>query len=196
MALTLSTSGSAAVAGQVIQVVTGFNTTTTYQVFQKRNQWSHVPGGLMCSFTPEAVGNKVYLEAKFLWGGFRGANESGGYDCAAGFRFAKLTPTKSWTTISSPGGNVVPGSSGQNVVGCGNYRYAWDADTTNGNQQNEYMNYVDTIEEEGVHKYAVFWTCLYEGSRARTIMWNRAINYGNSYNPITTCSIVATEVKV
>lgn len=41
--------------------------------------------------------------------------------------------------------------------------------------------------------FAVMWGIAY--SSARTVYWNRSIGSGNSYNPISTCSIQVTESK-
>lgn len=181
--------------GGIIQVSSGFNTTSSSAVFTRRNGWSHVPGRLQCALRPEAIGNKVHLEAKLQWGGYQGTNESGGYDMAVGFRFFKRVNGSGWYSA----GNILltpqPGTNVETRVGTGTYRYAWDLNTTNGNAWGDWMQYTDTVSETGLHEYCVFWSCLYEGSAARTILWNRSYNTGNSYNPTNTCCIVATEIK-
>ena len=178
-----------------IATAVGFNTTPSYAVFQNRNGWSHVPGKLQCTLRPDRIGNKVHLEAKIVWGGAQGANESGGYDMAVGFRFFKRVNGAGWYSCGNFTHDAYPGTSTQTQVGCGTYRYNWDANSSNATSWGDWLQYTDTVEDLAVHEYAVFWTCLYDGGSSRTILWNRTHNMGNSYNPVTTCCIVATEIS-
>lgn len=174
--------------GSILQSSWGYNTTTATQVFPWRSSYGHVPGKLICGLTPQEVGNKVILEAHLFWGGWQST------DIAVGFRFYKRIAGGPWQTAGVYYSEPYPGTTGTHGVGTGEYIYRRDGGSSNSSTKSDHMQVQDTVTSTKPHEYAVFWGCLYEAG-SRTIMWNRGNNYGNSYNPVHTCTIVATEVK-
>ena len=174
-------------SGSILQTAWGYNTVNAGQVFSNRSAFGHVPGKLMCELTPQQVGNKITLEAHLFWGGWNGT------DVAANFRFFKRIKGGTWISAGVYSSNPIPNSSANFGVGTGEYIYRRGSGS-NGTAKTDDMMLQDTVTSTERHEYAVFWACGYEAG-SRTLLWNRASNYGNSYNPIHTCTIVATEIK-
>jgi hypothetical protein len=175
-------------SGSILQTSWGFNSVNASQVFSTRSSYGHVPGKLLCSITPQEIGNKVTLEAHLYWGGWQGT------DIAAMFRFYKRVNGGTWVSAGTYSSNPIPTSSANHGVGTGEYIYRRGGSDSNSSAKSDSMMLQDTVTSTLRHEYAVFWGCGYEAG-SRTILWNRANNYGNSYNPIHTCTIVATEIK-
>lgn len=175
--------------GAILQTSFGFNAVTAQALFGYRSAYGHVPGKLQCSLTPQQVGNKVILETHVKWGGWYAS------DVAIGFRFYKRIAGGSWQTAGTYYSEPIPGTTGTHGVGTGEYIYRRDGGSSNSGSKSDEMMVMDTVTSTLPHEYAVFWGCLYESGGSRTIYWNRDNNYSNSYNPIHTCCIVATEIK-
>lgn len=174
--------------GSVLQTSWGFNTVTATQIFGQRSSYGHVPGELTCSIKPQQVGNKVILEAHLFWGGWQST------DIAIGFRFYKRVGGGRWEKAGNYYSDPYPGTTGTHGVATGSYIYRRDGTSSNSATMSDHMQLQDTVTSTLMHEYAVFWGCLYEAG-SRTLMWNRGNNYGNTYNPVHTCCILATEVK-
>jgi len=175
-------------SGTVLQCAWGFNTVNGSATFGTRSIFGHVPGKLFCEIKPLAVNNKIVIDAHLFWGGWQGT------DIAVNFRVMKRVNGSRWTFAGMYGGDPVPGTSGTYGVATGEYIYRRGSGDSNSSSKSDNLQVEDTVTSTDIHQYAIMWACAYDAN-SRTLLWNRANNYGNSYNPHHTCTIVATEYQ-
>ena len=176
----------------VINVAYAYNTTTGSKVFASRSLYEDVPGTLKCSITPSSTKNSFIVRAHLYSGGWNGSTDVAplfrvywGFDSTCPYPFGPLwTEQAGYATRNYPHG-----------VNAGQYRY--------GRGDNNSSAASDLILTAGsipfptaipstVH-FAIKWACGYEAG-SRTLYWNRAINTGNAYNPIHTCTMTVSEI--
>ena len=188
----------------------GWNQTTDVAILFHL-MWSHDNGNSWYKFGDSGQSAENYtssgvtIEAGGTGDFYRGRNEAGSYAAVATMDFHETYYYPWWRPefhknftyqkdangyIYGNGGNANIGS----VVHGGNYRY--DLGDNNASMGDEVLLVSDRLDSHAQGNnviFAVWWGIGYSASR--TLYWNRGINTGNSYNPISTCSIQVTECK-